>query len=67
MVKTPNDLSHKEQAELISLVKKALELACAKLACYEGLDSPSANPEEWVGRAYLMTRTTGWKKDDKGI
>lgn len=65
-MKTPQDLTHKEKDDLIRLTKRALELACVRLALYEGQDSPTANPEEWVGRAYLMTQTKGWKYD-KGI
>jgi hypothetical protein len=58
---SPNDLTHTEKDELISLTKIALELACAKLACYEGHDSPHASMEHWVGVAYLSTKVKGWK------
>lgn len=60
---TPNDLTHKEKDELISLTKRALELACLRLASYEGKDSPTASVEHWVGRAFLMTKTKGWNND----
>ncbi len=54
------DLSHEQKDELIDLVKRALQLACARLACYEGLDSPTVRPEEWIGRAYLMLNVKGY-------
>lgn len=61
------DLSHEEKDELISLLKKALEFASARLGCYEGQSSPHADPEEWIKRAYLSTQMTGWKPHDQGI
>lgn len=60
----PNNLTHKDKDELITLTKKALELACARLACYEGRDSPHASMEHWVGIAYLSTKTKGWKNEN---
>lgn len=57
------DLTHKEKDELIMLTKKALELACYRLGCFDGLDSESADPEYWIGRAYLTTQTKGWNND----
>ena len=59
---TPDDLTNEEKDDLIRLLKKALELACARLAMYEGQDSSTAHPDEWVGRAFLMTKTKGWKQ-----
>ncbi len=63
---SPNDLSHEEKDDLIRLIKSALELACLRLASYEGKDAPTASAEHWVGRAFLMTKTKGWN-NDQGI
>lgn len=60
---TSDDLTHIEKDELISLTKKALELTCARLACYEGKDSPYALMEHWVGLAFLSTKVKGWNND----
>lgn len=60
---TPQDLTHEEKDNLIRLTKTALELACARLAFYEGRFSKKADPEHWIIRASLMTQTEGWKKD----
>lgn len=61
---TPNDLTHKEKDDLITLTKKALELVCARLACYEGKHSPESSPEHWIKIAYLSTKTTSFTKID---
>lgn len=57
------DLTHQEKDDLIRLTKLALQLACARLALYEGMNSPTSQPEEWVGRAFLITKTKGWNND----
>lgn len=59
---TPDQLSHAEKDELITLTKRALELVCCRLALYEGKDSPFADPEQWIGQAYLSLNVKGWKK-----
>lgn len=60
---THQDLTHKEKDDLIRLTKTALELVCSRLSTYEGRFAETADPEHWIGRAYLMTQTKGWKKD----
>lgn len=64
---TPNDLSHEEKDHLIRHIKRALEMASARIACYEGKGSPRAQSEYWMEAAVLSTTTTGWKKHGKGI
>jgi len=59
-----NNFSHEQKDDLISTLKCALELACARLACYDGMGSPTTDPEEWLKRAYLMQQSTGWKRHD---
>lgn len=56
-----NGLSHEQKDDLLRLTKKALELACMRLAAYEGSASPTANPEQWIARTNLITKTSGWK------
>lgn len=60
-VKFPQNLILNEIVELLVLTKKALELACMRLGTYDGATSAWANPEIWIDKAFLMTRTSGWE------
>ena len=61
---TTKNFTHKQKDELIKLTKTALELSCARLSNYEGINSELSNPEEWIKRAYFFINKTLDYRDD---